>query len=76
MSTSTDGPSSQAQAQAAATRLRELTTAADHDIALVMGSGWMPAADALGPADHEIVNTDLPGFAPPAVEGTSARSAR
>ena len=69
MSTSTDGPSSQAQAQAAATRLRELTTAADHDIALIMGSGWMPAADALGPADHEIVNTDLPGFAPPAVEG-------
>src|SRR5512139_3992238 len=34
-----------------------------------MGSGWLPAVDALGDATAEISTTDLPGFAPPAVEG-------
>jgi len=40
-----------------------------HDVALVMGSGWMPAADALGEAEHEVDAADLPGFSAPAVEG-------
>lgn len=40
-----------------------------HDIALVMGSGWLPAVDALGEAVAEIDIADLPGFAAPAVEG-------
>ncbi|MGH3423201.1 MAG: purine-nucleoside phosphorylase [Nocardioidaceae bacterium] len=56
-------------ARQAATRLRELTGGADHDVALVMGSGWLPAADALGAPDHEFPNTELPGFAAPAVAG-------
>lgn len=34
-----------------------------------MGSGWLPAADALGPADHEIPLAELPGFSAPAVAG-------
>ncbi len=34
-----------------------------------MGSGWMPAADELGEADHEFASTELPGFAAPAVAG-------
>src|SRR4051812_30394232 len=34
-----------------------------------MGSGWVPAADALGAADTEVAVTELPGFPPPAVEG-------
>ena len=38
-----------------------------------MGSGWVPAADALGPADVEVPVTDLPGFLPPAVAGHSGR---
>jgi purine-nucleoside phosphorylase len=55
--------------EGAATRLRELTGAATHDVALVMGSGWLPAADELGTPDREFPVTDLPGFPPPAVEG-------
>ena len=57
-----------ATAQEAAERLRDLTRA-DHDIALVMGSGWLPAAEALGESAYEIPSADLPGFAAPAVEG-------
>lgn len=34
-----------------------------------MGSGWLPAADALGVADHEIPLAELPGFSAPAVAG-------
>ena len=39
------------------------------DVALVMGSGWLPAADALGTPEHEIPLADLPGFSAPAVAG-------
>ena len=56
-------------ARQAADALRERTGGADHDIALVMGSGWLPAADALGAADHEIPLAELPGFSAPAVAG-------
>ena len=34
-----------------------------------MGSGWMPAADALGEPEHELPAAELPGFNAPAVEG-------
>jgi purine-nucleoside phosphorylase len=57
----------------AADRLRDLTGVPRHDLALVMGSGWLPAVDALGEATAEIATTDLPGFAPPAVEGHAGR---
>lgn len=56
-------------ATAAAGVLAELTGVERHDVALVMGSGWMPAVDALGEARAEISTTELPDFAPPAVEG-------
>ena len=49
--------------------LAEKTGVEHHDVALVMGSGWLPAVDALGEATAEISTTDLPGFAPPAVAG-------
>ncbi|AEW96167.1 MULTISPECIES: purine-nucleoside phosphorylase [Streptomycetaceae] len=58
-----------AAADAAAARLRELTGVEAHDVALVMGSGWVPAADALGTPEHEFPVTELPGFPPPAVAG-------
>ena len=58
-----------AAADTAAARLRELTGVASHDVALVMGSGWVPAADALGAVEHELPFTALPGFAPPSVAG-------
>ena len=60
-------------AELAADRLRELTGVEHHDVALVLGSGWLPAVDALGAATAEIVTTDLPGFAAAAVAGHSGR---
>jgi len=53
----------------AADVLRSKTGIESHDIALVLGSGWLPAVDALGPATSELLSTDLPGFAPPSVKG-------
>ncbi|NJP67872.1 purine-nucleoside phosphorylase [Streptomyces spiramenti] len=61
------------RAEAAAARLRELTGADSHDVALVMGSGWVPAADALGEPEAEFPVTELPGFPPPAVLGHSGK---
>ncbi|TNY38681.1 purine-nucleoside phosphorylase [Thermomonospora catenispora] len=59
-------------AKAAADELRSRTFDA-FDVALVMGSGWVPAADALGDPAAELPVTELPGFAPPAVEGHAGR---
>lgn len=59
-------------AEAAAAKLRELT-GGGFDTAIVLGSGWVPAADAFGPATHELAVTDLPGFAPPVVDGHAGR---
>jgi purine-nucleoside phosphorylase len=60
-------------ADAAAKKLRELTGVDSHDVALVLGSGWVPAADLLGETAHELAVTDLPGFPPPVVEGHAGR---
>ena len=56
-------------ARRAAEVLKRLTGIERHDVAIVLGSGWVPAIDVLGEPDAEIVVTDLPGFVPPAVEG-------
>jgi purine-nucleoside phosphorylase len=60
-------------ATAAAGQLAELTGVRTHDVAVVLGSGWVPAADAIGEASHELSVTDLPGFAPPAVAGHAGK---
>ncbi len=57
----------------AAQVFRDKTGIARHDVALVLGSGWLPAAEALGEPLAEIATTDLPGFAPPAVEGHAGK---
>ncbi len=57
----------------AADKLRELTGVETHDVALVLGSGWLPAVDALGAATKEIDTTDLPGFQQAAVVGHSGK---
>lgn len=57
----------------AAERLAELTGIERHDVALVLGSGWLPAVDALGEATAEIDTTDLPGFSAAAVAGHSGK---
>ncbi|WP_394431083.1 purine-nucleoside phosphorylase [Streptomyces sp. SGAir0957] len=58
-----------AAADIAAARLRELTGAETHDVALVMGSGWAPAAEALGTPAAEFPFTELPGQGGAAVAG-------
>ena len=70
MSTSPDPRTAAAEAAAV---LRDKTGVEKHDIALVMGSGWLPAVDALGEATAELSSTDLPGFAPPAVAGHAGK---
>lgn len=60
-------------ARAAAAVLAERTGVASHDVAIVLGSGWVPAIENLGTRVAEVPNTDLPGFLPPAVEGHAGR---
>jgi purine-nucleoside phosphorylase len=60
-------------AREAADQLARLTGVDHHDVALVLGSGWLPAVDALGEARAEIDTTDLPGFSAAAVAGHSGR---
>jgi purine-nucleoside phosphorylase len=62
-----------AAAAAAADRLRQLTGTETHDVALVLGSGWAPAVNALGTPEADLEVTELPGFPPPAVEGHGGR---
>ena len=56
-------------ASEAAAAVSDLTGVTRHDVALVMGSGWLPAADALGTPDAEFPASDLPGFRVPSVQG-------
>lgn len=62
---------------ASAARLAELTGVARHDAAVVLGSGWNAAADALGETIAEVPLTDL-GLPGPSVEGhgNTVRSTR
>lgn len=62
----------QAATQAAA-EISQRTGFASHDIALVMGSGWVTAVDALGDPVYECNAEELTGFLPPAVEGHSGK---
>lgn len=65
-----------ARAQEAAAALAVATDTDRHDVAVILGSGWRPAADALGTPDHSLPGTDLPGFVTPGVSGhgTEVRS--
>ena len=56
-------------AEAAATALRSRLGGASPDIAVVLGSGWGPAADVLGDPLAEIAAEELPGFLPSTVPG-------
>jgi purine-nucleoside phosphorylase len=56
-------------AEASAAQLVSLTGKPSHDIAVVLGSGWTPAADAVGVADAEVPLDELGGFPSPTVAG-------
>src|SRR4051794_17911303 len=60
-------------AAAAAAALAERTGVPRHDVALVLGSGWVPAGEVPGAASADVPSPDLPGFLPPAVEGHAGR---
>lgn len=56
-------------AETAADTLGKLTGTRSFDVAVVLGSGWAAAADAIGPPRAELALTRLPGFAAPTVSG-------
>ena len=58
-------------AQDSAARLAELTGQPRHNAVVVLGSGWAPAADALGAVDAEVPLAELGGFPQPRVGGHS-----
>jgi purine-nucleoside phosphorylase len=63
---------SAADPDALATTAAEALTAAlggAHEVAVVMGSGWAPAADAFGAAEASVGIGELPGFAAPTAVG-------
>lgn len=64
--------------KAAAAVIAERTGLERHDIAVVLGSGWHPAADVIGTAEAEIPFDDLPGFTAPGAlgHGGTVRSLR
>lgn len=63
-------------AEASAARLVELTGTERHQVAVVLGSGWKPAADRMGEVVAEVPMEALGGFPPAQVEGhgTTVRS--
>lgn len=65
--------SPETHARDAAAAIRERTGVEHHDVAVVLGSGWAPAADALGGAVAEVPMGELPGFTPPTAEGHGGR---
>jgi purine-nucleoside phosphorylase len=58
-----------ARAAASATVLKRLTGADGFDAAVVLGSGWLAAADAIGAPEAEMSIADLGGFEQPTVKG-------
>lgn len=58
-------------ALAAAAAIAKATGTTNHDVAVVLGSGWAPAAGALGESTASVPMADLPGFTPPSAEGHS-----
>ncbi|MFZ9987647.1 MAG: purine-nucleoside phosphorylase [Candidatus Nanopelagicales bacterium] len=62
-----------ALAREAAAALSDATGVPRHEVAIVLGSGWGPAADALGTTIAEIDADTLPGFRPPVADGHHGR---
>lgn len=58
-----------ADARQSAEAIAAATGVAQHDIALVLGSGWGDAAELIGETTHTLSAADIPGFHAPAVVG-------
>jgi purine-nucleoside phosphorylase len=57
------------RAEASASALRARAGVDRFDVAVVLGSGWQAAADAIGMPELEVPLADLGGFAQPGVKG-------
>jgi purine-nucleoside phosphorylase len=57
------------EAQRAATAIAGQTGVGNHDVAVVLGSGWATAADALGRPTAVVPMFELPGFSAPTAAG-------
>ena len=64
----TESPGSESASKAAEI-FASRSGVARHDVAVVLGSGWLPAVDALGTTQAEVPFSELPGFAPPSAAG-------
>lgn len=69
MTTSDPQADPQVIAEAAATELQARTGIDRFDVAVVLGSGWAPAVDALGAPGAVVPMGELPGFTPPTAAG-------
>jgi purine-nucleoside phosphorylase len=58
-----------ATAQDAAAAIRDRTGVNEHDVAVILGSGWAPAVAALGDPVAVVPMAELPGFTPPIAAG-------
>lgn len=58
-----------AAGRAAARVLAERTGRGSHEVLVVLGSGWGPAADAFGEVEAELSMAEVPGFLVPVAEG-------
>jgi purine-nucleoside phosphorylase len=56
-------------ARRAAQVIAERTGVGEHDVVIVLGSGWSPAVAALGPPTAVLRQAELPGFTPPRALG-------
>ena len=56
-------------ARRAAQVIGDRTGVGEHDVAIVLGSGWRPAVAALGSPTAVLPQADVPGFAPPTAVG-------
>jgi purine-nucleoside phosphorylase len=59
----------EAVAQDAADAIRDRTGVDEHDVAVILGSGWAPAVSQLGDPVAVLPMAELPGFTPPSAAG-------
>lgn len=62
-----------AKAKESAATIAKITGVPQHDVAIVLGSGWVPAADLIGTTVAEFPSTDVPHFSAPGVDGHSGK---
>ena len=62
-------PDPDALARTAAQSIADRMGIAEHDVAIVLGSGWAPAVSALGQPRAILPMAELPGFTPPSAAG-------